>query len=113
MPNFAILESDQFLADVEEAAVWILESNLNEGVEFAVSKVEEFEQEIENLKIRLSQYPESGEEDDIRGVRKFPIYSGRYSVKWIVDKGAIQLTLIAVNDQRYPKKLRNIQFDDL
>lgn len=112
MPNFAILESDQFLADVEEAAVWILESNLDEGVEFAVSKVDDFEQELEDLKSRLSQFPESGEEDDIRGVRKLPIYSGRYSVKWIVDEGAVQLTLIALNDQRYPKKLRGVKVDD-
>lgn len=55
MPNFVILESDQFLADVEEAVVWILESNLDEGVDFAISKVDDFEQELEDLKSRLSR----------------------------------------------------------
>ncbi len=112
MPRFSIYESDQYLSDVEEAAVWILESNLNEGVEFAVSKVDKFEQELENLKSRLSQFPESGEADEIKGLRKFPIYSGRYSLKWVVDKNAIHLTLIALTDSRYPKKLRNIQIED-
>lgn len=113
MTPFSIFESEQYLTDVEEAAVWILESNLDEGADFAVSKVEDFEQELENLKARLSQFPESGEEDEIRGVRKFPIYSGRYRARWIVDQRTTQITLISLGDTRYPKELRNIKIDDL
>jgi hypothetical protein len=113
MSRFTILETDQFLADVEEAALWILESNLEESEDLALRKVDEFQDEIESLKERLKDFPESGESDIVKGVRKFPIYKGRYSVKWIVQKTDKLITLIALSDSKYPKALRTIQLEDL
>jgi len=112
MPSFTIQETDQFLTDVEVAAVWILESNLEQSEEFALRKVDEFENGIEELKMRLKEFPESGEEDQIKGVRKFPIYSGRYSVKWVVQKPEKLVTLISLSDSKYPKRLRTIHLGD-
>jgi predicted Rossmann fold nucleotide-binding protein DprA/Smf involved in DNA uptake len=113
MSRFSIQESDQFLTDVEESAVWILESNLEHSEDLALRKVDEFQSEIEALKERLKDFPDSGEQDVIKGVRKFPIYHGRYSLKWVVQKTDKLITLIALSDSKYPKALRNIQLDDL
>jgi hypothetical protein len=113
MTRFTIQESDQFLTDVEESAVWILESNLEESEDLALRKVDEFQGEIESLKERLKDFPDSGESDTVKGVRKFPIYKGRYSVKWIVQKTDKIITLIALSDSKYPKILRNIHLEDL
>ena len=113
MSRFTILETDQFLADVEESAVWILESNLEQSENLAIRKVDDFQNEIETLKERLKDFPESGESDIIKGVRKFPVYSGRYSVKWVVQKTDKLINLIALSDSKYPKALRNIQLEDL
>ena len=44
--KFNVEESDQFLSDVEEAAVWILLSNLEQSEAFAESKVDEFQKDI-------------------------------------------------------------------
>lgn len=98
---------------MEESAVWILESNLEHSEDLAIRKVNDFQTEIEALKDRLKDFPDSGEEDLIKGVRKFPIYNGRYSVKWVVQKSNKLITLIALSDSKYPKALRNIQLDDL
>jgi hypothetical protein len=113
MSQFTILETEKFLSDVEESAVWILESNLEFSEELAIRKVEEFQKEIEALKKRLQLYPESGESDAIENLRKFPIYQGRYSIKWIVQKTNQTVILIALTDLRYPKALRNFELDDL
>ena len=113
MSQFIIQESDQFIYNVEEAAVWILESNFESSEEFALQKLSEFQNDIELLKERLQQFPESGEGDEVKGVRKFPIYAGRYSVKWIVQKSERTVTLIALTDSKYPKQLKAIQLDDL
>jgi plasmid stabilization system protein ParE len=112
MPQCTILETDQFLSDVEDSAVWILESNLEFSEDFAVQKVDEFQEEIEAVKERLQSYPESGEWDVIKGVRKLPIYNGRYSLQWIVQIPDKSIILIALTDSKYPKVLRNIQLKD-
>lgn len=70
--KFNIEESDQFLVEVEEAAVWILLTNIEQSQAFAESKLNEFEREINSLKIRLQSFPESGEGNEIKGLRKFP-----------------------------------------
>lgn len=57
MSLFTIQESDQFLSDVEESAVWIFESNLEESEDLALRKVDEFQSEIESLKERLKGVP--------------------------------------------------------
>jgi hypothetical protein len=113
MSQFKILETEKFLFDVEDSAVWILESNLEFSEAMAIRKVEEFQEEIDALKKRLQHYPESGESDAIESLRKFPIYQGRYSVKWIVQKADQTIILIALTDLKYPKALRNFELDHL
>lgn len=110
--KFNIEESDQFLTDVEEAAVWILLTNIEQSEAFAESKVNEFQNEIGLLKIRLQSFPESGEHDDVQGVRKFPVYAGRYSAKWVVNLVTKTVSLLALTDSKYPKQLRTFTFDE-
>lgn len=57
MPSFIFQETDHFLNDIEVAAVWILESNLEQSEEFALRKVDDFENGIEELKMRLKEFP--------------------------------------------------------
>ena len=110
--KFNIEESDQFLADVEEAAVWILLNNLEQSETFAESKVDEFQADINALKVRLQSYPDSGEGDEVPGLRRFPIYNGRYSAKWIVNSIIKTVILVALTDSKYPKSLREFSFDE-
>ena len=83
--KYGIEETDQFLNDLEEAAIWILLNNIEQSEAFAESKVEELRADLDSLIERLKTFPESGESDQIRGIRRFPIYGGRYSAKWIVN----------------------------
>ncbi len=53
MSTFSVHESDHFLDDVESAAIWILENNLETSPSFAVQKVEVFQTEIDAIKDRL------------------------------------------------------------
>ncbi len=112
MSQYIVLETDKFLSDVEEAAVWILESNLEFSEDFAFRKIDEFQEEIETLKERLKEFPESGEMDEIEGVRKSPVYNGRFSLKWIFQKLAKSITLIALTDSKYPKILKHFYLED-
>ncbi len=109
---FAIEESDQFLRDVEEAAVWILLSNIEHSESLAEAKVQEFSDGLNALKARLKKYPESGEADQIQGLRKFPIYDGRYSANWIVDPVRKSVTLVALSDSKYPRSLRQFHTEE-
>jgi hypothetical protein len=111
--GFTVQKSAQFLFELEESAIWILESNIEQSEELALRKVDEFQREIEALEERLKSFPESGECDQIKGVRKFPIYEGRYSVKWVVQKSEKLITLISISDSKYPKVLRNVVLEDL
>jgi len=112
MSRYEIYETDRFLSDVEEAAVWILQSNVEQSEKLALEKLSEFEQNIQSLKNRLQQFPESGECDDISGLRKFPLYGGRYSAKWILSHAEKSITLIALADSKHPQQLRGFSFDD-
>lgn len=112
MNPYIINESDKFLSDVEEAAVWILLNNIDQSESFADKKIAEFKSDIDGLKNRLKSFPDSGENDLISNVRKFPIYNGRYSAKWSVNHSAKSATLIALVDSKYPKNLREFYLDD-
>jgi hypothetical protein len=112
MPKYEIFETDRFLCDVEEAAVWILQSNLEQSENLALEKLLEFQQDIQSLKVRLREFPESGESDAVPGLRKFPLYGGRYSAKWIVNHAQVSVTLISLADSKYPKQLRDFSFED-
>lgn len=111
MGLFTVEESDQFLKDVEEAAVWILLSNLEQSESLAERKVDEFKADINSLKVRLQSFPESGEADELEGMHKFPLYDGRYSAKWIVNRIDRKVILITLTDSRYPRKLREFRLE--
>jgi hypothetical protein len=112
MAKYEIQESDQFQKDVEEAAVWILLTNIEQSESLADKKVDDFQTDLNTLRERLRSYPESGEADEVPGLRKFPIYDGRYSVKWIVSHAAGIVTLVALTDSKYPRRLRQFQMDN-
>jgi hypothetical protein len=97
---------------VEEAAVWILLSNIEQSEALAESKVDELQADLDALREKLEHFPELGESDEIQGVRKFPIYEGRYSVKWVINPIALTVTLIALSDLKYPKNLRQFQMHE-
>lgn len=111
MPKYQVDESDQFLKNVEEAAVWILESNFDQSEVMANAKVDELGAELNALKERLGDFPESGEADSVRGLRRFPIYEGRFSAKWIVNHTSKAVVLISLADSKYPRKLRQFSLD--
>ena len=100
------------MEDVEESAVWILLSNIEQSESLAENKVNEFNSELNSLKDQLQNFPESGEADVIQGIRRFPIYGGRYSAKWIVNHVRKVVVLISLSDSKYPKNLRHFQFDE-
>ncbi len=112
MPRYEVFESHRFIKDVEESAVWILLSNIDESESQAEKKLNEFRDSINSLKERLQDYPESGEPSNIPGLRRFPVYQGRYSILWAVSHIAKSVTLITLSDSKYPKKLRQFQFDE-
>jgi hypothetical protein len=112
MSRYQIFETEQFLNDVEEAAVWILQTNSDQSEEFALTKLSDFQSDIKALKNRLRDFPESGEADEIFGLRKFPLYDGRYSAKWIVSHSDLFVTLISLVDSKYPKQLRRFYFEE-
>ena len=112
MTFFTIFESNQFLKDIEDIAYWILISNIEQSESLAERKADEFQAQLINLKERLQEFPEMGEMDIILGVRKFPIYEGRYSVKWIANRSNKSVTLLAISDSKYPKNIKTYLIND-
>jgi cell division septum initiation protein DivIVA len=56
MSRYQIFETEQFLNDVEEAAVWILQTNSDQSEEFALTKLSDFQSDIKALKNRLRDF---------------------------------------------------------
>lgn len=78
MADFKIYESPTFLADMEEALTWLYFHNLEQSEEFAEKKFSELEDEVGSLKKNLLQTPYFGQADTISGIRRFPVYAGRF-----------------------------------
>lgn len=110
--SFEILEADRFKEDLEEAAFWLYSHNLEQSQEFADRKFSELEQEINSLKAHLRKNPRMGQADEISGIRRFPLYGGRYLVTWVINENAGTLTLLEFIDSKYPKELRGFHFDE-
>jgi plasmid stabilization system protein ParE len=91
MQVYEVLESDKFKSDLEEAAFWLYSHNLEQSEEFADRKFAELEQEISGLKKHLSNNPRMGQADEISGMRRFPIYGGRFVVTWAINEVAVTL----------------------
>ncbi|MBI4403265.1 MAG: hypothetical protein HY537_03850 [Deltaproteobacteria bacterium] len=109
---FQVLEADNFIADLEEAALWLYSHNLEQSRQFADRKFIELEQEINELKSHLQEMPRMGQADEITGLRSFPVYEGRYLVTWIIDDEASTVILLEFIDLKYPKKLRGFTFEE-
>jgi hypothetical protein len=111
MKNYSVVESSTFSIDLEEAAIWILESNKEQSEEFAVKCADKLQSEVSTLILRLKKHPESGELIPNTQLRKTPIYNGRYSAQWIVVDQLMQVILLNLQDLKHPKELRNFSTD--
>lgn len=101
--SFEIQETDRF---------WLYSQNVEQSQEFADRKFLELEQEINALKNHLRKTPRMGQADEITGLRRFPIYEGRYSATWMIDDSKKVVTLLAFQDSKYPQNLREFKFDE-
>jgi hypothetical protein len=110
--SFLVQEAAAFTAGLEEALLWLYAHNLEQSEEFADSKFHELEQEIGALKRHLQQTPYMGQADVILGIRRFPLYGGRYLATWIVHENAKLVTLLEFIDGKYPKALREFHFEE-
>jgi len=75
---FEVRETASFTTDLEEALVWLYLHNIEQSQDFADLKSSELEQEIGALKKHLAQTPYMGQADILSGLRRFPLYDGRY-----------------------------------
>ena len=110
--SYRVRETEHFLASLEEAAAWLYAHNLEQSEAFADSKFAELEKEINDLKAHLEEKPHLGQRDEITGMRRFPVYDGRYRVTWIVNHPAKTVTLLEFIDSKYPRELREFRFDE-
>lgn len=109
MEEFAIQESDKFKVEMEEAIFWLYSHNLEQSQDFADKKLYELQQEVTGLKSHLKNTPRIGQADEISGVRRFPLYGGRYLVTWTTDETKKVITLLEFIDSKYPRQLRQFQ----
>ncbi len=112
MAEYTVKESDKFGVDLEEALIWLYFHNLEQSQAFADQKALELKQEIKNLKLYLTKTPYMGRADDVSGLRRFPLYEGRYAATWSIDENARFVTLLEFIDSRYPQELREFHFDE-
>ena len=112
MSVFQVLETEKFRSDLEEAAFWLYSHNLEQSEEFADLKFVELQQEIDGLKNHLVKTPQMGQVDPISGLRRFPLYAGRYIVTWIANEAAQTVILLEFIDSKYPKPLRQFKIDE-
>ena len=109
MEEFEIQESDKFKVEMEEAVFWLYSHNLESTEEFADKKSRELQQEVNGIKAHLKKTPRFGQADEISGVRRFPLYDGRYLVTWTTDESKKLITLLQFIDSKYPRQLRQFQ----
>lgn len=115
MAEFQIYESPRFLTDLEEALVWLYSHNFEQSEEFADKKFFEMKQELNGLKNHLKQTPYIGQADAVSGLRRFPMYDGRYFATWVINEKSRAVTLLEFIDTQYPKELRYgkiVRFDE-
>jgi hypothetical protein len=107
MQEFDVQESDKFKVELEEAVFWLYSHNLEQSQEFADQKLIELQQEVNGVKVHLKKTPRIGQADEISGIRRFPLYSGRYLLTWTTDETKRLVTLLEFIDSKYPKELRH------
>jgi len=105
--------TDQFLTDLSEIAQWIFSTNLEQSEDQANKSLMNLETDLEHLKSRLMEFPDSGVADPfVKGIRQFSIYEGRYSIQWVTQYNQNTVTLLSITDLKYPKNLRSFQIED-
>jgi len=109
MEEFEIQESDRFKLELEEAVVWLYTNNLELSQEFADRKYFELQQEVNTLKNHLKRNPQMGQADEVSGIRRFPLYDGRYLATWLLMEAQKIIILLEFFDSKYPKQLRQFQ----
>ncbi len=109
---YEVLESDHFLAALEECATWLYTHNLEYSMELADRKFAELEFEVNNLKNHLKTTPHMGRPDSISGLRNFSVYEGRFLITWLIDESRSIVTIHEFIDLKYPKQLRTILIED-
>lgn len=112
MEEYEVQESDRFKAELEEAVLWLYSHNLEQSQDFADQKYFELQQEVNALKNHLKRNPRMGQTDEVSGIRRFPLYGGRYLATWLVIEAQKTAVLLEFIDSKYPKELRTFQFDD-
>lgn len=105
------METHRFLADFEACALWLYEHNLEQSESFADLKFQELEAELSKLRKALETAPRIGAHEP-PGMRRFPIYEGRFSVVWFISEAQKVVTLVAFNDLRFPMPMRTFRFED-
>lgn len=106
MEEFDVQESDKFKAEMEEAVFWLYSHNLEQSQDFADKKALELQQEVNVLKNHLKKTPRIGQADEISGIRRFPMYEGRFLITWTTNQEKNLVTLLEFLDSKYPKQLR-------
>lgn len=109
MEVFEVQESEKFRVEMEEAVFWLYSHNLEQSQDFADQKALELQQEVNGLKNHLKKTPRIGQADEISGIRRFPLYDGRFLATWTIDQVKKLVTLLEFIDSKYPKQLRQFQ----
>ena len=112
MEFFEVFETEQFKLNLEDAAFWLYLHHVEQSQDFADKKFLDLEQEINSLKNNLRKNPFMGQMDVITGIRRFPVYNGRYQLTWVVNEHSKSIILLEFLDSKYPEKLRGFYFDE-
>lgn len=112
MNEFEVLESDRFKIELEDAVLWLYSHNLEQSQEFADQKYFELQQEVNSLKNHLKRNPHMGQADEVSGIRRFPLYGGRFLATWLVIDAQRTAILLEFIDSKYPRELRQFHWDD-
>lgn len=109
---FEVWESNKFREELEEAILWLYSHNLEQSEKFANQKHLELQQEVNALENRLKRNPQIGQADEISGIRRFPLYNGRYLATWLTVDVQKKVILLEFIDSKYPKNLRRVAAED-
>lgn len=112
MEAFDVQESDQFKIQLEEAILWLYSHNLEQSQEFADKKYLELQHEVNSLKNHLHRNPRMGQTDDVSGLRRFPLYGGRFLATWLTIDAQKSVVLLEFIDSKYPKQMREFHMTE-
>jgi hypothetical protein len=112
MQEFDVQETDKFKSQLEEAVLWLYSFNIEQSEEFADKKYFELQSEINTLKANLKRNPRMGQLDVVSGLRRFPVYDGRFVMTWLLLEAQKSVLILEFNDSKYPKQLRQFHMSE-